>query len=49
MAKTAAERQKEYEQRRKEGGWKRIYVWIAPGVDQEKVRKYIDRQNKAAS
>jgi hypothetical protein len=28
MAKTGAERQKAYEQRKLEAGWKRVPVWI---------------------
>lgn len=44
----AAKIQKDYEQRKKASGWKRMAVWVAPGVDREKVKKYVDRQNKDA-
>jgi len=44
----AAKIQKDYEQRKKASGWKRIALWIHPGADRAKIKKYVDRQNKAA-
>ncbi len=47
-AKTAVERNREYEQKRKAEGWQRIQVWVHPKTDQAALRKYIAAKNKKA-
>jgi hypothetical protein len=45
----AAERNQAYEARKREAGWSRIWVWLAPGVDRNKVKSYVERQNRGAA
>ncbi|QDP54934.1 MAG: hypothetical protein Unbinned3065contig1002_36 [Prokaryotic dsDNA virus sp.] len=49
MPRSSAERQREYEERKKEAGWSRIAVWVAPKVDREQIKKYVSKLNKKAS
>jgi len=39
-------RQKQWEARKKENGWRRIQLWLAPGADADVVKKAAIRANK---
>ena len=47
-ALTNAERQREYEAKRKAQGWRRVQLWLAPRVDRAPVRAYAERKNREA-
>jgi len=45
---TNSERQKLLDQRKRKAGWKRVSLWLAPGVDREQVKNYVEKKNKTA-
>tara|TARA_Y100001963_G_C6622324_1_gene372341 strand:+ start:333 stop:482 length:150 start_codon:yes stop_codon:yes gene_type:complete len=49
MARSSAERQREYEERKKKAGWTRLAVWVSPKVDRDQIKKYVSKLNKKAS
>lgn len=48
MALSGKERNKKYEDARRAAGYKRRWLWVAPGADWEKIKKYVERENKKA-
>jgi hypothetical protein len=46
--KTQSDWQRDYDNRRKAEGWRRMALWVHPAVDREKIRKYVAAQNKKA-
>lgn len=39
-----AERQAKHEAAKKERGWRRIAIWVAPGIDLDKVKAYATKK-----
>ena len=48
MSKTGAERNRVYEEKLRASGFKRRWVWIHENADWEKIKKYVEQENKKA-